>query len=115
MLEKGVPLKAEWENLIFLGSVFQRVESKDRERALTVRFGIDSCMHSTETHYPQQVVSPKLLTQKDGLCLLVPQDGLKDAQQRLGQLVLQVVLRVDGDVVLQHEDWVLEKKNPTTV
>jgi hypothetical protein len=34
--------------------------------------------------------------------LRVGDDGLKDALQRVGQLVRQVILRVDGQVVLQH-------------
>ena len=35
------------------------------------------------------------------------QDGLEDAQERLGDLILQVVLRVDGQVVVEHVDGVL--------
>ena len=35
------------------------------------------------------------------------QDGLEDAQERLGELLLQVVLRVDGQAVLQYEQGVL--------
>ena len=39
--------EADWENLIFLGSVFQRVGARERERAFTVRFGIDIEMECT--------------------------------------------------------------------
>lgn len=47
------------------------------------------------------------LTQQHRLCTALTQDGLKDAQERLGQLLLQVVLRVNGQAVLQHKQGVL--------
>mmetsp|Transcript_52124 Transcript_52124/g.156445 ORF Transcript_52124/g.156445 Transcript_52124/m.156445 type:complete len:265 (-) Transcript_52124:2778-3572(-) len=37
----------------------------------------------------------------------VVDDGLEDARQRLGELVGEVPLAVDGDVVLQHVDGIL--------
>ena len=49
----------------------------------------------------------RVLTEKDTLCLGLSQNGLEDPEQGLGQLLLQVVLGVDGNVVLQHEDGVL--------
>lgn len=49
-----------------------------------------------------------ILTEEDVFCLGLSQDGLKYSQQRLGQLLLQVVLCVDGNCVLQHKDWVLK-------
>lgn len=52
-------------------------------------------------------------TQQHGLGAALAQDGLEDAQERLGELLLQVVLRVDGQAVLQHEQGVLraERQN----
>ena len=47
------------------------------------------------------------LTEQDALCLALSQNGLKYPEQRFGQLLLQVILGVDGNVVLQHEDGVL--------
>ena len=38
--------------------------------------------------------------------LLLAQDGLEDAAERLGQLVVQVVLGVDRDVVFEHVDGI---------
>lgn len=38
--------------------------------------------------------------------LWVINDGLKQPSQRVGQLVLKVVFRVDGDVVLEDVDWI---------
>lgn len=49
------------------------------------------------------------LTEQDALCLALSQDGLKYSQQGLGQLLLQVVLCVDGNVVFQHKDRVLKQ------
>ncbi len=49
------------------------------------------------------------LTEQDALCLALSQDGLKYSQQGFGQLLLQVVLCVDGNVVLQHIDGVLKQ------
>ena len=46
------------------------------------------------------------LTEQLGLRPL-PQDGFEDAQQGFGELVVEVVLRVDGNAVLQHVDGVL--------
>lgn len=51
-------------------------------------------------------------TQQHGLGSALAQDGLEDAQQRLGELLLQVVLRVDGQAVLQHEQGVLWAQRP---
>lgn len=47
-------------------------------------------------------------TQQHGLGTALAQDGLEDTQERLGQLLLQVVLSVDGQAVLQHEQGVLQ-------
>ena len=48
-------------------------------------------------------------------CLLFAHDGLKDAQERLGELVLQVVLDVDGQIVLQNVDGIFRfLHTPTT-
>lgn len=47
------------------------------------------------------------LTEQHGFCTALAQNGLKDAQQWLGQLLLQVVLSVDGQTVLQHKQGVL--------
>lgn len=49
------------------------------------------------------------LTEQDALCLALSQDGLKYSQQGFGQLLLQVVLCVYGNVVLQHIDGVLKQ------
>ena len=38
--------------------------------------------------------------------LLLAQDRLEDAAERLRELVVEVVLGVDGQVVLEHVDWV---------
>ena len=47
------------------------------------------------------------LTEKLGLGSAVSQDGFKNPQQWLGELVLQIVRRVNRDVVLQDIDRVL--------
>ena len=47
------------------------------------------------------------LTEKLGLGSAISQDGFKDPQQWLGELVLQIVRRVNRDVVLQDIDRVL--------
>ena len=47
------------------------------------------------------------LTEKLGLGSAVSQDGFKDPQQWLGELVLQVVCCVNRDIVLQDIDRVL--------
>ena len=47
------------------------------------------------------------LTEKLGLGSAVSQDGFKDPQQWLGELVLQIVRCVNRDVVLQDIDRVL--------
>ena len=47
------------------------------------------------------------LTEQDALCLALSKNGLKYPEQGLGQLLLQVILGVDGNVVLQHVDRVL--------
>lgn len=49
------------------------------------------------------------LTKQNAFCLGFSQNGLKYPQQGLGQLLLQVVLCVNGNVVLQHIDGVLKK------
>ena len=33
-------------------------------------------------------------------------DGVEDSAERFRELVVEVVFRVDGDVVFEHEDWV---------
>lgn len=48
------------------------------------------------------------LTEQDTLCFALAEDGLKYSQQGFGQLLFQVVLSVDGNVVLQHVDRVLK-------
>lgn len=53
-------------------------------------------------------ISERERTQQDALRLALPQDGLKYSQQGFGQLLLQVVLGVDGNVVLQHVDRILK-------
>ena len=37
---------------------------------------------------------------------LLAEDGVEDSAQGLGELVVEVVFRVDGDVVFEHEDGV---------
>lgn len=49
------------------------------------------------------------LTEQDALRFALSQDGLKYSQQGLGQLLLEVVLCVDGNGVLQHIDRVLKQ------
>ena len=44
--------------------------------------------------------------QPRGFCV-VAENGAEDAGQRLGELVVQVVSRVDGDVILQDVDGIL--------
>ena len=39
--------------------------------------------------------------------LLLAEDGVEDAAERFGELVVEVVFRVDGDVVFEDEDRVL--------
>lgn len=54
-------------------------------------------------------------TQQHGLRAAFAQDGLEDAQERLGELLLQVVLRVDGQAVLQYKQGVLwAEQGPVT-
>lgn len=38
---------------------------------------------------------------------LVTHDGLEDTHERLGELVVKVVVGVEGDVVFEDVDWVL--------
>lgn len=45
----------------------------------------------------------KTLTQRRRL---LSKDGLEDPHQRIRQLVLQIILRIDRDIVLQHVDRV---------
>ncbi len=45
-------------------------------------------------------------TSEERLGLGLAEDGLEDAPQGLGQLVVQVVLGVDGHVVLENVDGV---------
>ena len=49
------------------------------------------------------------LTEQDALCFALSQDGLKYSQQGFGQLLLEVVLCVDGNGVLQYIDRVLKQ------
>lgn len=49
------------------------------------------------------------LTEQDTLCFTLSQNGLKYSQQGLRQLLLQVVLCVDGNVVLQNIDGILQQ------
>lgn len=49
------------------------------------------------------------LTEQDTLCFALSQDRLKYSQQGLRQLLLQVVLCVDGNIVLQHIDGILQQ------
>lgn len=44
---------------------------------------------------------------KEGLGFRLAEDRLKDTHQRLAQLVLQIVLRVDRKVVLEDIDRIL--------
>lgn len=53
-----------------------------------------------------------LSTQQHGLSAALAQDGLEDAQERLGKLLFQVVLCVDGQAVLQHKEGVLQRQRP---
>lgn len=39
--------------------------------------------------------------------LLLAEDGLEDADEGFGELVVEVIFCVDGNVVFEHEDWVL--------
>ncbi len=50
---------------------------------------------------------PRVVAREQLLCLALTQDGLEDADQRLGELVLEIVLCVNRDVVLEHVDGVL--------
>ena len=56
---------------------------------------------------PSRPAQP-VLTEQHRLRLVFAQDRLEDPQQGFAQLVLQVVLAVDGNTVLQHIDRVLE-------
>lgn len=49
------------------------------------------------------------LTEQDTLGFALPQDGFKYSKQGFRQLLLQVVLCVDGNGVLQHIDRVLQQ------
>lgn len=49
------------------------------------------------------------LTEQDTFSFALSQDGFKYPEQGLRQLLLQVVLRVDGNGVLQHVDWILQQ------
>ena len=53
-----------------------------------------------------------LSTQQHSLSAALAQDGLEDAQEGLGELLFQVVLRVDGQAVLQHKEGVLQAERP---
>lgn len=53
-----------------------------------------------------------LSTQQHSLSTALAQDGLEDAQERLGKLLFQVVLCVDGQAVLQHKEGVLQTQWP---
>lgn len=47
------------------------------------------------------------LTQKHRLHFRFSQNRLEDSHQRIGQLVFQIILRVDRNVVFQHVDRIL--------
>lgn len=47
-----------------------------------------------------------MLTGEELSGFLFAEDGLEDAEKGLGELVVEVIFRVDGDVVFEHEDWV---------
>lgn len=51
----------------------------------------------------------QVLTEQDTLSFALSQDGFKYPEQWLRQLLLQVVLCVDGNGVLQHVDRVLQQ------
>lgn len=51
----------------------------------------------------------RVLTEQDTLGFALPQDGFKYSEQGFRQLLLQVVLRVDGNGVFQHKDRVLQQ------
>lgn len=70
------------------------------------------CPPPPPTPVPRLPRLPPARTQQHGLGPALAQDGLEDAQQRLGELLLKVVLRVDGQAVLQHEEGVLRAEGP---
>lgn len=49
---------------------------------------------------------PRVLARQQLPGLALAQDRVEDTAQRLGELVVEVVLGVDGDVVLEHEDGI---------
>lgn len=51
-----------------------------------------------------------VLTEQDTLSFALSKYGFKYSEERLGQLLLQVVLCVDGNGVLQHIDRVLQQR-----
>lgn len=38
--------------------------------------------------------------------LFLPEDGIEDSSQRFGELVVEIIFRVDWDVVLEDVDWI---------
>ena len=48
----------------------------------------------------------RVLARQELARLFVAEDGVEDAAEGLGELVVEVVFRVDGDVVLEYEDGV---------
>lgn len=91
-------VKARRPPTLLVSTVLQRVWSPPTGEELTVSLLPLSCPHS---------LHGVTLTEQHRLCTALAQNGLKDAQQRLGQLLLQVVLGVDGQAVLQHKQGVL--------
>lgn len=47
-----------------------------------------------------------MITSQQRVSLRLSQDGLKDSSKRFGELIVEVVFRVDGDVVLEDEDGI---------
>lgn len=91
-------VKARRPPTLLVSTVLQRVWSPPIGEELTVLPLPLSCPHS---------LLGVTLTEQHGFRTALAQNGLKDAQQRLGQLLLQVVLSVDGQAVLQHKQGVL--------
>lgn len=91
-------VKARRPPTLLVSTVLQRVWSPPTGEELTVLPLPLSCPHS---------LLRVTLTEQHGFCTALAQNGLKDAQQRLGQLLFQVVLGVDGQAVLQHKQGVL--------
>ena len=48
----------------------------------------------------------RVVAGEEGVGFCFAEDGLEDSAERFGELIVEVVFRVNGDVVFEHEDWI---------